>query len=388
MFNMFGLILVLCLSHNTMMAASDSLNTSIPERATPQGADATVLRQLLNQETLIRMSVEKNVHVLMKDMVSLKDSLLSLQSEMAGIRQIAKDGIADSKEKIEGLKSELQGLEENLEERLVEQNKTGLNLFEKLTKFKNEMNGFQTDIQTSLAQNNKNTSEVLSDIKVQVRLLSTSLMGLDQRVKQLDQTVPTRLEENYKMVSSQMSNISANILEKTNKSLHSLKSEIAETKYDQLKLSAAILSLEWFRNNISSGLIDSKAPMVVAFTAGVTESKRYWRSGNLMFSTIIYNEGGAYDASTGVFTSPTDGIFVFYVTITAYSSNTIYVDIVKNRSSSVRALAYGGTSHQTGTNMAVFSLRRGDKVWVKYHSGQGFYTDSTPITSFTGFMIS
>lgn len=133
---------------------------------------------------------------------------------------------------------------------------------------------------------------------------------------------------------------------------------------------------------------DSKAPMVVAFTAGVTESKRYWSSGNLIFSTIIYNEGGAYDASTGVFTSPTDGIFVFYVTITAYSSNTIYVDIVKNRSSSVRALAYGGTSHQTGTNMAVFSLRRGDKVWVKYHSGQGFYTDSTPITSFTGFMIS
>lgn len=373
------------------MAASDSLNTSIPERATPQGADATVLRQLLNQETLIRMSVEKNVHVLMKDMVSLKDSLLSLQSEMAGIRQITKDGIADSKEKIEGLKSELQGLketEENLEERLVEQNKTGLNLFEKLTKFKNEMNGFQTDIKTSLAQNNKNTSEVLSDIKVQVRLLSTSLMGLDQRVKQLDQTVPTRLEENYKMVSSQMSNISANILEKTNESLHSLKSEIAETKYDQLKLSAAILSLEWFRNNISSGLIDSKAPMVVAFTAGVTESKSYWSSGNLIFSTIIYNEGGAYDASTGVFTSPTDGIFVFYVTITAYSSNTIYVDIVKNRSSSVRALAYGGTSHQTGTNMAVFSLGRGDKVWVKQHSGQGFYTASTPITSFTGFMIS
>uniref|UniRef100_K1Q0X8 Caprin-2 n=1 Tax=Magallana gigas TaxID=29159 RepID=K1Q0X8_MAGGI len=286
-----------------MMAASDSLNTSIPERATSQGADATVLRQLLNQETLIRMSVEKNVHVLMKDMVSLKDSLLSLQSEMAGIRQIAKDGIADSKEKIEGLKSELQSLKEtgeNLEERLVEQNKT----------------------------------------------------------------------------------------EKTNESLHSLKSEIAETKYDQLKLSAAILSLEWFRNNISSGLIDSKAPMVVAFTAGVTESKRFWSSGNLIFSTIIYNEGGAYDASTGVFTSPTDGIFVFYVTITAYSSNTIYVDIVKNRSSSVRALAYGGSSYQTGTNMAVFSLGRGDKVWVKQHSGQGFYTASTPITSFTGFMIS
>lgn len=201
-----------------MLEASDHLNTTIRERATPQGADSTVFRQLFNQETLIRMSVEKNVHVLMKDMVSLKDSMLSLQSEMAGIRQIAKDGIADAKEKIEGLKSELQGLKETeakLEERLMEQNKTNLNLFQKLTKFQNEMSGFQTDIQTSLAQNNKNTSEVLSDIKVQVRLLSTSLMGLDHRVKQLDQTVPTRLEEKYKMVSSQMSNISANLIGKT-----------------------------------------------------------------------------------------------------------------------------------------------------------------------------
>lgn len=135
-------------------------------------------------------------------------------------------------------------------------------------------------------------------------------------------------------------------------------------------------------------LADSKPSLVVAFTAGATESKRHWSSGNLIFPTIIYNQGGGYDASTGVFTSPTDGIFVFYVTITSQNSNTIYVDIVKNRSSSVRAFAYGGSSHETGTNMAVFSLGRGDKVWVEHYSGQGFYTDSTPITSFTGFMIS
>lgn len=89
-------------------------------------------------------------------------------------------------------------------------------------------------------------------------------------------------------------------------------------------------------------LADSKPSLVVAFTAGATESKRHWSSGNLIFPTIIYNQGGGYDASTGVFTSPTDGIFVFYVTITSQNSNTIYVDIVKNRSSSVRAFAYGG----------------------------------------------
>lgn len=48
---MFGLIFVLCLAQNPMLEASDHLNTTIRERATPQGADSTVFRQLLNQET-------------------------------------------------------------------------------------------------------------------------------------------------------------------------------------------------------------------------------------------------------------------------------------------------------------------------------------------------
>lgn len=36
-----------------------------------------VFRQLLNQETLIRMSLVKNVHSLMKDMVEMKESVLT-----------------------------------------------------------------------------------------------------------------------------------------------------------------------------------------------------------------------------------------------------------------------------------------------------------------------
>ncbi|XP_062576215.1 uncharacterized protein LOC134238107, partial [Saccostrea cucullata] len=42
--------------------------------------NADVVRQLLNQETLIRMALVKNVHILMKDMVDLKEKLESMGS--------------------------------------------------------------------------------------------------------------------------------------------------------------------------------------------------------------------------------------------------------------------------------------------------------------------
>ena len=122
-----------------------------------------------------------------------------------------------------------------------------------------------------------------------------------------------------------------------------------------------------------------------AFTAGVTDSSSYWSSGILVFPTVLYNIGRGYDSSTGIFTSPEDGTYVFYVTIRSYNSYSIDVDIVKNGISKVRVDTHG--TYQTGTNMAVLSLDRGDKVWVKFHSGQGYYSTSTPVTSFTGFQI-
>ena len=121
----------------------------------------------------------------------------------------------------------------------------------------------------------------------------------------------------------------------------------------------------------------------IAFTAGVTGSDHYWSSGTLVFPTVLYNTGSGYDSSTGIFTSPEDGTYVFYVTITSYNSNSIYVDIIKNGLSKVRAKAYSSN----GSNMVVLSLDRGDKVSVNFHSGRGYYSASTPVTSFTGFQI-
>ena len=125
----------------------------------------------------------------------------------------------------------------------------------------------------------------------------------------------------------------------------------------------------------------------MAFTAGVASLSSTWNSGTLVFNSVILNVGNGYNPSTGVFTSPVAGTYVFYVTAVEYSKQYLMVDIVLNSVSKVRTIGESNAAYQTGTNMVVLNLQKGDSVWVKHASGQGYYTLSVPITTFTGFLV-
>ena len=128
----------------------------------------------------------------------------------------------------------------------------------------------------------------------------------------------------------------------------------------------------------------------IGFTAGVTSSSSSWNSGTLVFPKVITNVGHGYNPSDGVFTAPRAGVYVFFVNVQSYSNDDIYVDIVLNGATKVRTMAYHGSGeyHEAGPNLAVLSLQTGDRVWVKYYFGQGYYTYSDgPITTFSGFLI-
>ena len=123
------------------------------------------------------------------------------------------------------------------------------------------------------------------------------------------------------------------------------------------------------------------------FTVGVTSSSSTWTGDILVFPHVITNNGNGYDPSTGKFTASKKGTYVFSVNVNAYGSNTVYLDIVYNGVSKVRTMSHGSAYHQTGTNMAVLALEKGDSVWVRGSGGKGYYTDSVPITTFSGFLL-
>ena len=125
----------------------------------------------------------------------------------------------------------------------------------------------------------------------------------------------------------------------------------------------------------------------VAFTAGMTSDSSTWQGDILVFTHVITNKGQGYSSSSGKFTAPRDGTYVFTVTAVSWDSNYLSLDIVHDGLSKVRTMSEDSARYQTGTNLVVLELDRGDAVWVKRHRGRGYDTHSVPLTTFSGFIL-
>ena len=146
-------------------------------------------------------------------------------------------------------------------------------------------------------------------------------------------------------------------------------------------------TLNCMKLNVRFGLIISAKDTPVAFTAGMTSSSTSWSGDILVFPHVITNKGQGYSSSSGKFTAPRDGTYVFTVTVVSYESNLLSLSIVQDGVIKVLTWSTGNARDQTGTNLVVLELDRGDAVWVKCVSGRGYHTNSVPYTTFSGFIL-
>ncbi|XP_061176098.1 cerebellin-3-like [Saccostrea echinata] len=168
-----------------------------------------------------------------------------------------------------------------------------------------------------------------------------------------------------------------------NSTIESLKAELKQSQIERLKLSATVASLEMFRMNMTTYGRQKK----VAFTVGVTFSNGGWNSGALIFPSVINNVGGGYNPTTGIFTAPIDGDYIFFLAVSEYNRQHSKVDIVMNGVSKVRTLGSSGSAYQTGVNMVFLQLNERDAVWARAYAGRGYNTEGVPITTFSGFLL-
>ena len=117
----------------------------------------------------------------------------------------------------------------------------------------------------------------------------------------------------------------------------------------------------------------------------MTSSSSSWDI--LVFPHVITNKGQGYSSSSGKFTAPRDGIYVFTVTAVSQGSYWLSLDIVHDGDRKVRTMSDSNASYQTGTNLVVLELDRGDAVWVRRDSGGGYTSESVPFTTFSGFIL-
>ena len=106
------------------------------------------------------------------------------------------------------------------------------------------------------------------------------------------------------------------------------------------------------------------------------------------FILDLVNEGGAFDASTGVFTAPVNGTY-FFSGVAATGVSDLYVSmyLVKDGARLSFALAGQYSAYTAmGSCNVILQLTVGESVWLESAFPNTYYDSGS--TTFSGFLIS
>jgi len=139
-------------------------------------------------------------------------------------------------------------------------------------------------------------------------------------------------------------------------------------------------------------------PKAVAFRATCAFNFPYvgerWHEENqVIWKNVEYNIGSAYDASSGKFTCPYDGIYSFYATSAVYGEHGINVEIYVNGSLKFKEthmnVSLGNAYFQWGSAspQGVLKLKKGDTVHIKMSGTFWAASRRCDYTYFQGHLI-
>lgn len=128
----------------------------------------------------------------------------------------------------------------------------------------------------------------------------------------------------------------------------------------------------------------------VGFTAYVSAGRRYSTNEPVIFDTILFNIGDAFDPISSIFTCPVTGVYVVTVSVASYSSGYAQVIIVKEgqKQTGVFADDVSGQISAASTS-AVTACIAGERVWVESTAGATSIRANVDVrdTSFSVFLL-
>ena len=137
-------------------------------------------------------------------------------------------------------------------------------------------------------------------------------------------------------------------------------------------------------------ILGSSDPTEVAFTAELTHVLTDVPVHSIIkFDHLIHWTGTTYDVSTGVFTCPTSGLYLFSVFIEANTAGTeAQVHLIKEGGAYMSAVSEGSVDSEddTGGNVCLISVNKGERVWVETY-GNDKQSIWHTFTTFSGVLI-
>ncbi|XP_005112559.2 complement C1q-like protein 4 [Aplysia californica] len=97
----------------------------------------------------------------------------------------------------------------------------------------------------------------------------------------------------------------------------------------------------------------------IAFSAGLTTMLNVSTHVNVTYDRVFLNTGNGYDSSSGIFTAPYDGVYMFIYHGLAETNGTLWLDLYKNGDYKSSAYAHITAQYAAASNAMVLELKKG-----------------------------
>ena len=130
----------------------------------------------------------------------------------------------------------------------------------------------------------------------------------------------------------------------------------------------------------------------IFFRASSSENILVSAGTNIVFPVVSVNHGNGYNPSTGRFTAPEKGTYVFVVQVCPDNRNTMVINIMVDGTVHMWAYVYDNNAKMCFFNSDVIDLNKGTQVWIQCGSGCsssfGLWHDTTYRQNiFAGYII-
>lgn len=124
----------------------------------------------------------------------------------------------------------------------------------------------------------------------------------------------------------------------------------------------------------------------VAFSAYRTGSQSLTSGTKVLFNQVWTNVGNGYETSTGIFTAPRAGLYHITAVVMSLNGKTLFLTLYHNKVATAGSYVTG-RSYETGTFDVIFSLQKGDEVYISGRGGYTLYSNSNTYVTFSGHIV-
>lgn len=141
-------------------------------------------------------------------------------------------------------------------------------------------------------------------------------------------------------------------------------------------------------------LLGNTGDTLVGFTAYLDHTAQNLGINQIVvFNKVLFNDGGWYNNSTGIFTCPEDAVYLFFFEVSSGSQRQIVARLVANNVNMVDAIADNENerTEEQYSNMAILRLKQGTHVAVEnYRWGQQLAQGGSThrFSTFSGILLS